>query len=396
MTRKDSRDADRSQSGSTPQVPDTKSIPGFICGPPLQPGFAYQLDKEGSNFIARAKLLDENALSEDRIHPCAIHLDKHQGIEVERKLTQLPTSLSIAIPEELLVLVVDEFGEKRLGESAVVAARRRNIIAANMGAIGFWNRYPILYPYIEPPKSSGFPGMTGEMFNRTDNEIHRIVATLEQRLNKIAEFVQGYAGWLMSNPQFRSEQQQLLQEFRSEIVTTGFPTRRTLCGGVPSANPAYHERCQAHFERWILDGVAGPDYPIPVSPQFPNPMPPETNTGVLSHVIPAYFPVHGQGWLNDMLDDTRPTNRQMPHLEDWFEIVRKENASLNKVLGYRRRLRLLHYWRGVMIAFPDGLRRSKSRMIVVFAEFLKVDPDTIKSDLKVLQPFLIDDQFNSV
>lgn len=89
-----------------------------------------------------------------------------------------------------------------------------------------------------------------------------------------------------------------------------------------------------------------------------------------------------------MLDDSRPTQRQMSHLADWFEIVRKRNASFNKMEAFRRRMRLLHYWRGLVLAFPDLLRRSKVKLTGVFARFSGASEDTIKRDLRVLRPLL--------
>ena len=226
------------------------------------------------------------------------------------------------------------------------------------------------------------------MFGRSDAEIRRVVTTLQSRLGKIGSYAWAYAGWLMSNLEFRSEQRHLLQEFRNKIVSEGFPTRRMLNCKSQSENPAFFERCRSHYERWILDGVEGPDLPVPVSPQFPNPMPSETSPGVLSHVIPAYFPVSGQGWFSDMLDDSRPTIRQMPHLKEWFENVRKENASLNKMSVYRRRLKLLHFWRGLYCSFPNQLHNSKRRLTGVFAEYLHAGEDTIKDDLRALRSVL--------
>ena len=168
----------------------------------------------------------------------------------------------------------------------------------------------------------------------------------------------------------------------------GFPTRRMLCCDRTPENPTFHERCLRHYQRWILDGVEGPDLPVPVAAQFPNPMQPETSSGVSSHVIPDYFPISGQGWFPEMLDDCRSTAQRMPHLTEWFEVVRKENASMNKMEAFRRRMRLLHYWRGLVLAFPGLLRRSKKKLTAVFTEFSDVGEDTIRGDLRVLSPLL--------
>lgn len=386
MTRQSSSDLGHSQSGSTSPV--TISSDSLILGPPLDPGTAYVVSRDGTTLAAHAELLEQYALNGDRSPPSSIDIVPAQRINDRRRLVQIPEGLVIAIPDELLRLMVNEFGEDRLSCDTLSEVRRLNDIATQLGVIGFWNRRPFGYQFLEPRRSIGFRGLNGETFDRSDNEIHRVVTALESRLDRIGGHVWAYAGWLLSNPEFRSEQRQLLQEFRNEIVSAGFPTRRMLLGNENPENPMFHEQCLRHYNRWILDGVEGPDLPVPVSPQFPNLLQPETHPSVLSHAIPAYFPVSGQGWFSDMLDDSRPTQRQMPHLTDWFEIVRKENASLNKMEAFRRRMRLLHYWRGLVLAFPDQLRRSRTRMAAVFAGFLNVGDDTIKSDLRVLRPLL--------
>lgn len=360
----------------------------MIVGPPLKAGTVYKVSLDGTTLSAHAELLDKNALSDSQLHPCSIDIATVQGNDDQRSLVKIPAGLVIAIPDELVSLMVNAFGRERLSDNALSEVRRLDEIAVQVGAIGFWNQRPFRYQFLEPRPSEWFPGVKGEGFGHGDHEIRRIVETLKTRLDKIGEYVWAYAGWLMSNPEFRSEQRQLLQEFRNEIVSMGFPTRQMLLRGRPLGNPTFHERCLRHYQRWILDGVEGTDLPVPVSPQFPNLLQPETHSGILNHVVPAYFPVSGQGWFSDMLDDSRPTQRQMPHLAKWFEIIRKENSSLNKIEAFRRRMRLLHYWRGLVLAFPDQLQKSKTRMAAVFAEFLKVGDDTIKNDLRVLRPLL--------
>ena len=386
MPRQSSRDSGHSQSGSTSPV--VMSQPYFIAGPPLKKGTLYKMSRDGTTLTAQAELLDKNAFEDDRSPPSSVDIVPARRINDQRRLVQIPEGLVIAIPDELLRLMVIEFGRDRLSYGALSEVRRLSNIAVQAGAIGFWNRRPFLYQVLEPQRSNGFPGLNGEMFNRSDEEIRDVVKALESRLDNIGEYVWAYAGWLFSNPQFRSEQRMLLQEFRNEIVSVGFPTRQMLLSGRPLGNPTFHERCLRHYQHWILDGVAGPDLPVPVAPQFPNPIQRETSSGVLSHSIPAYFPIPGQGWFLDMLDDSRPTQRQMSHLADWFEIVRKRNASFNKMEAFRRRMRLLHYWRGLVLAFPDLLRRSKVKLTGVFARFSGASEDTIKRDLRVLRPLL--------
>ena len=81
----------------------------------------------------------------------------------------------------------------------------------------------------------------------------------------------------------------------------------------------------------------------------------------------------------------------MTHLAEWFEIVEKDNASLNRIPGYVRRLHLLHYWRGLFVAFHEGLHRAKTKLIGVFSEFLPAKDSTIKMDLRILAPLLSDE-----
>ncbi len=356
----------------------------------MRQGTLYRLEEKehGPALVAHAVLRDTHDTSRNDISPTQFSVIQGQGIGDSRRLITLPHGLLIAIPEDLIELVINAFGVDRLGHSAIAEVRRVSELAAEVGGIGFWNQRAIHYRFLEPPRSKGLVVPKGELWGHTESEMRQIVKKLQERLDRIDQYVHGYAGWLMSNLSYRSEQQQLWHEFQVEIAAEGFPARATIRRAAPSGISTFHDRCLRHYERWILDGVVAPDLPVLVSPQFPNLMQSEANSGVLSHVIPAYFPVSGHGWMADMLSDARPTDTAMPHLSDWFDIIQKENASLNKISGYSRRLRLLHYWRGLMAAFPEGLLKAKKRLTSVFADFLKAGDDTIKSDLNVLGPLL--------
>lgn len=388
MTRQSSSGSGHSRPDPVPPVSGAEAEPRYIAGPPLRQGTLYRPEENGTVLVAHAALGDTFDFSDNKISPSQFSIIQGQGMGDTRRLEQLPDGLSIAIPEDLIRLVINAFGEERLGSSAIAEVRRVSELAAEVGGIGFWNQRAIHYRFLEPPRSNGLLVWEGTLWGRSESEIRQVGKMLQERLDRIDQYVRGYVGWLMSNPSFRSEQRQLLQEFRVEIAAEGFPARRAIRNADPATISIFHERCLLHYDRWILDGVEAPDLPIPVAPQFPAPMPAETSRGILSHTIPAYFPVSGQGWMADMLSDARPTDTAMPQLSEWFAIIQKDDAKLNRISGYCRRLRLLHYWRGLMVAFPKGLRIAKTRMASAFADFLKVSDDTIKDDLKVLGPVL--------
>ena len=373
-----------------PPVTAAEAEPRYIAGPPLRQGTLYRLEEKehGPALVAHAVLRDTHDTSRNDISPTQFSVIQGQGIGDSRRLITLPHGLLIAIPKDLIELVINAFGVERLGHSAIAEVRRVSELAAEVGAIGFWNQRAIHYRFLGPSRSKGLVVPKGELWGHTESEMRQVVKKSQERLDRIDQYVHGYAGWLMSNLSYRSEQQQLWHGFQVEIAAEGFPSRGTIRSVAPSGISTFHDRCLRHYERWILDGVVAPDLPIPVSPQFPNLMQSEVNGSTVSHTIPAYLPVPGQGWLLDMLDDARPTNQVMPHLSEWFDIVQKENGSLNMISGYCRRLRLLHYWRGLMAAFPEGLRRSQIKLTSTFAGFFKAGEDTIKSDLKLLGPLL--------
>ena len=390
MTRQSSSGSGHSRPDPVPPVTAAEAEPRYIAGPPLRQGTLYRLEEKehGPALVAHAVLRNTSDSRNSEISSSQFTVLHAQGTGSTRRLEQLPHGLLIAIPDELLTLVINAFREERLGHSAVAEVRRVSQLAAELGAIGFWNQRAIHYRFLEPPRSTGLLVWEGTLWGRSESEIRQVGKMLQERLDRIDQYVRGYVGWLMSNLSFRSEQRQLLQEFRVEIAAEGFPVRRAIRNADPAAISIFHERCLLHYDRWILDGVEAPDQPIPVAPQFPAPMPAETSRGILSHTIPAYFPVSGQGWMADMLSDARPTDTAMPQLSEWFAIIQKDDAKLNRISGYCRRLRLLHYWRGLMAAFPEGLRRSQIKLTSTFAGFFKAGEDTIKSDLKLLGPLL--------
>ncbi|MCA9091284.1 MAG: hypothetical protein KDA90_21930 [Planctomycetaceae bacterium] len=368
-------------------VPDASSSPHFICGSPLKRGILYSTSDDGTKLIARATATEPGTLVKPQISPEQITPLPADAPPDARLLENLPDGLVIAIPEPLMQLTINSFGEERLGDEAIREARRLNKLADILGVCGFWNQRGIEFRFLLP-QSGRLSALMGRLTNRSEMEQLPIARALEERLSRIDDHIRAYVGWLVTNLNFKTEHEQLCEEFREELAMQGFPTRRQITSVCESKRSLFHQRCWDHYEHWILDGVAAPGMPIPVSPHFPNLLQADSETGVLNHTIPDYFPISGNSWFLDMLDETRLTSQRMPQLAGWLDIIRKEDAQANKLAGYRRRLLLVIYWRGLMSAFPECFVRSKKKLSAVFAEFLKVSEDTIKNDLKQLQGVL--------
>lgn len=212
----------------------------------------------------------------------------------------------------------------------------------------------------------------------------------DRRSQRLNDYRRAYCGWLMTNRQFIEEQSALHQEFQTEVEQSGFPTAHRLNQMRREDRETFHSRCEEHYKRWVLQGIAGIDLPDPVPFQYiQDHHPSEQDDRPLSFRMdyPVHLPVHGRGFLAETFAANRPTWK-FPHLEEWFEITEKDDAGMNKMAGYIRRLKITIYLRGLALACGGRKLSTKSVKVQALAEYLKVSQDTIKNDLKAVENVL--------
>ena len=90
------------------------------------------------------------------------------------------------------------------------------------GGAGFWGGRRIFYPPLAPPPTEVTRSMV-EGFGWSPAQIEAVNTIGRQRVERLAAPAHGYAGWLLTNPQFLREHDSLFQTWQSEISEQGIP-----------------------------------------------------------------------------------------------------------------------------------------------------------------------------
>jgi hypothetical protein len=232
--------------------------------------------------------------------------------------------------------------------------------------------------------SALFAGMS-EKFKRSLNwpeEIWRNQAkwttAADRRLSWANTARRGYAGWLILNLQFISEQEMFFHQNAEGISLFGLqmPVKLSADAGTRAAElfDPYCRRLETFCLRWHLTGLAGPYLPQPVGLQFPlGHLPAGQGTSAQLGAmlfIPAISPVPGREELRAMVEEAIPRNQAPEHLQPWLDIVRKESSAKRSLEAYARAFRLHHFWRVAHCRFPSAFTGNVARLRRAFAEFL--------------------------
>jgi hypothetical protein len=219
----------------------------------------------------------------------------------------------------------------------------------------------------------------------------------QHRVERLAAPAQGYAGWLLTNPQFLQEHDSLFQTWREEVARQGIPligATRSL-GLLPEAvrqaegrTAEYLTAFEEFFLRWLLTGLAAPRLPQPLQPQL-SALSTSTVLGYMRgggyvFCFPDISPIPSRDELREMIEDALRGAEAPEHLADWMDKVRADNAARNTITRYARLFDLQHYLRALHQRHHSVLHRRKSSVIQAFATFFQVSSDTIAGDLDVI------------
>lgn len=235
-----------------------------------------------------------------------------------------------------------------------------------------------------------------EFDHLTQQQIDEILRDVNKRLLSFSEIACGYAGWLMTNPQFLAELDELLVRFQPQMqrwgtTLVGLPIPSTQPPGPfnPTSEEGWAEYDSGILEfcvRWRLQGLAGPRIPVPMRPmmsgQFPLSIVQQLMRAGGVFNWPDTFPLYARDELRDLLDSALRTSDSTEHLQGWRSITDSTNKSKNQINTFERLFRLQHFWRLLRERHPDRFNRRLNRIETAFAEYLGVDVTTIRLDRK--------------
>jgi hypothetical protein len=392
----------------SPSDSHSGSSPAFVGQLPLKRNVLYAIADGGNTLVPCKRLTTDvleiqgQSLSPETIGELKPEFDRTPFSDW-RFGEHVPAGLCLAVPTELISLFQERSRCEPFQQTELRQLRSVNhCLQPTPVYIGYFNNRPIHFEHL----SGRMPMQDGEFFR---NSVRQILMTNDstltedairahteallendRRLQGLNDYRRAYCGWLMTNPQFVHEQAALYREFRTEVEQADFPSAFGLNHMRRDDKGTFHIRCEEHYERWVLQGIAGIDLPNPLEFQYvQDHHPSEQDDRLLSSrmVYPVHLPVHGRGFLAETFAANRP-KWKFPHLEEWFEITEKDDAGMNKMAGYIRRLKITIYLRGLDLACGDRKLLKKSVKVQALAEYLGVSQDTIKNDLKAVENVL--------
>ncbi len=314
-----------------------------------------------------------------------------------------PFVLEYVLPIRLFDSVVQSVGESRFDQQALGYDRMLTGRIRGDREVGFWGEHRIQCDLLlAKPFRQDASKLDAVALGINEDQLKKVIKTINKRLEFIEEPRKGYAGWLSANPTFVAEHDALLRQYRERFLMDGFPVLQeatdlaaprqyvrahppqsidelTSLGSWQLSEDAWLIDYRRFCERWRLSHLAGPYLPEPDAPQFPIGVAP--SAGTQAFLIPDIYPIGGQGMIGEAIEDALRggTKSEREHLTDWFNIV---NAARNQFDRFGRLLRLQHYWRVLHQRHAAALRRRKEQLYAVFAKFLSKSDESIRKDVQ--------------
>ena len=300
------------------------------------------------------------------------------------------------IPEQLLQMVcLPQVGESvfEVDDELLQMELDLSQISGDHGSrVGFWNDLAIECNLMHstPVRREDLEHLD----HLDDQNIEKVLLAINERLASFSEIACGYAGWLMTNPLFLEELDQLLVQFGPQMQRwgtkmVGLPIPSTHPVGLfnPTGEDGWAEYDSAVLKfcvRWRLQGLAGPRIPIPMRPmmsgQFPLSIVEQLMRAGGVFNWPDTFPLYARDELRDLLASALQTSEHPEHLEEWRSIIDPKNKAKNQIATFERHFRLQHFWLLLRERHPTRFKARLNQVDCAFAEYLGVDVSTIQLD----------------
>jgi hypothetical protein len=269
--------------------------------------------------------------------------------------------------------------------------------------IGFSAGKPLIYHYLRRIPADAFklpdnfdPRSLGWQQNVA--QIEHALKVGESRARPFAEAAKGYLGWLVLNPAFLAEQDQLIAKWRKVIGTLGVPQLGKATTGKPPAElrargkarpRSYFDEFDHFYLRWRLCGMAARDVPVPLTPQTPVPAPilalgPMNMVGGLFY-FPDVYPIPSRDTLRGLLEDSLRRGGNKDHLAEWIAIVSGNNPAKNQIARYARLFEIQHYLRILFERYAEQLKGHIDGLESALADFFGCSSATIHREISFIR-----------
>lgn len=305
----------------------------------------------------------------------------------------------VAIPVPLLTAISEEGGLKSARDAIVMVEAKLVDLCAPHRCAGIWHSRPVstvsLLPDMPIAKVSKEQARTLG-WDVNEAKLSHQIRIANERTAYFSKIARGIAGWLLTNPQFLDEHDALLGRWRKQIEARA--RRRELLllaelGMVRSiasdiSENGFDEDVVKFLVRWRLLKLAGPELPEPLRPMLAGLFPISIvqqliDAGGLFN-IPDTFPIPSRDELRGVLQDALRPDEDVGHLAEWHKIVQGQNLAKNQIDRYARVRQVYCFWRSLHQRHAKSLHRKVEPLRRVFAKYLHVSEQSIKSDLSLI------------
>lgn len=273
--------------------------------------------------------------------------------------------------------------------------------------VGVWRNKAVEYRQFEPiiaigrhAKPQGTPIATSRDMGNDDLALEgvddqpRELDRRTERLLKsvrtmIADWAQGYSGWLLTNRVFLEEHDKFFAEnafaLRHSSIRTFDAGKDLPLPRDPNETDLCFREMEELCERWALKGFAGPHLPVPITPDFSSSEPEKVRPFLercgSSIYMPVTFRLLPPQELRDFLDLAIRPGPLGPHLSGWEKIVKSRKSMEREA----RLFRLQHYWRLMCERHPMVSRGGIDQAETVFGKFLRRSKASVHDDLREIR-----------
>jgi hypothetical protein len=278
-----------------------------------------------------------------------------------------------------------------LDRRAAEAERALNRLCGPSRAVGVLDDLPISYPFLSPPPP---PPSDSEMIAAGwTPAVRREMKLLARRAAESSVRLKGYAGWLLTEPDFLDACGDLSKKW--EALPDGgrprFPLRRgafhpdlpeDLRSVAPGAGEAFGTAFFEFCERWGLAAMYSWDLPEPQGALLPNPLPPGAPAlprQGLHLYLPIHYPLTGDDELLARIF------REQRALADQVGLP-CSTAGLPHHGAYATILEVIHWERAIRSRFGPGRcpRGSVGFFKEAIAETIEISVDQVEKWRKAI------------
>jgi hypothetical protein len=268
-------------------------------------------------------------------------------------------------------------------------------------AIGYWRKRAVHFTLLDSDEFKYTPPtgpQTGEQ-RKEDVLLEQMLREANNRVRPLQRIAEGYVGWLLTNPEFQTEHDELLLRWQSQIQQYGLEFVGCTISTAPLASlpptgmnepgcAEFNSAVRAFLVKWRLQQLTAPGLPHPMTPvmggQFPLSILQQLMDSGGIFYLPDTFPIPSRDELRSMLVDALRSS-ETDHLVEWRRIIDAHNSSKTTIGRFARLFRVVLYWRAFWQRHGVNLNRCARRLQVGLAKYLKVNLSTLRGDFQFIE-----------